>query len=171
MLLTEQREVNITGTLIWYYFICKREVWLISHGLEANQDNEYLEIGRIIQESSYKRKNKELDLGNIKVDLISKEEDKVVIGEVKKTSSFIESASMQLAFYLLELEKRGIDAIGYLHFPKEKKKIKIELDDETKTELYKAIKDIENLIKVEKPPAVEKNKYCRKCAYQEFCWA
>lgn len=171
MLLTEQREVNITGTLIWYYYICKREVWLLAHGLEANQDNEYLEIGRIIQEYSYRRKTKELDLGNIKVDLISKEGDKVVIGEVKKTSRFVESSSMQLAFYLLELENRGIDAVGYLHFPKEKKKIKIELDNETREELYEAMEDIENIIKSERPPAVEKNKYCRKCAYQEFCWA
>ena len=69
---------------------------------------------------------------------------------LKRHLSFVESSSMQLAFYLLELENRGIDAIGYLHFPKEKKKIKIELDNETKTELYKAIEDIENLIKVEK---------------------
>ncbi|MBM3239523.1 Dna2/Cas4 domain-containing protein [Candidatus Poribacteria bacterium] len=31
--------INITGTLIWYYYICKREVWLMSRSLEAEQNN------------------------------------------------------------------------------------------------------------------------------------
>lgn len=162
---------NITGTLIWYYYICKREVWLIAHALEPDQNNELLEIGRIIQENTYKRARKEISIGNIKVDMLGKSNGKIIIGEVKKSSRYKQSAKMQLAFYLLELEKRGIKAEGYLRFPKEKNKIKIELDEKTRNDLKEAVFDIRRIIVTEKPPVVKKNKYCRKCAYQEFCWA
>lgn len=163
--------LQINGTLIWYYYICKREVWLISHAIEADQGNELLEIGRIIHESTYKRSRKEISIGNIKVDMIGKQGEKIVIGEIKKTSRFTDSARMQLAFYLLELENRGIEAIGYLNFPKEKKKLKIELDKETRRELEEAEEGIREIYSLKKPPVPVKNKYCRKCAYQEFCWA
>ncbi|HIP42776.1 MAG TPA: Dna2/Cas4 domain-containing protein, partial [Aquifex aeolicus] len=26
-------ELSVNGTLVWYYHICKREVWLIGHGI------------------------------------------------------------------------------------------------------------------------------------------
>ncbi|HHY29486.1 MAG TPA: Dna2/Cas4 domain-containing protein, partial [Syntrophaceticus sp.] len=29
----DDNQVGVGGTLIWYYFICKRQVWLISHQL------------------------------------------------------------------------------------------------------------------------------------------
>ncbi len=163
--------LKITGTLIWYYYVCEREVWLISHGLEADQSNEYMEIGRIIHENSYQRSKKEVNLGHIKVDLIGRQGNKVVLGEVKKSSRFKESARMQLAFYLLELEERGIEAIGYIQFPKERLKIKVELNDEIRQELNKAIKGIEKIFTLNKPPKAKKIRYCTKCAYQEFCWA
>ncbi|MCK4260195.1 MAG: CRISPR-associated protein Cas4 [Halanaerobiales bacterium] len=162
---------RINGTVIWYYNICQREVWLISHGLEADQSNEYLEIGRLIHENSYQRKTKEVSIGNIKVDLIGKKGEKVIIGEVKKSSSFKESARLQLAFYLLTLEDLGIDAVGYIHFPKEKKKIMVELNEEIREDLKNCINGINKIIHLDIPPKAEKNKYCQKCAYQEFCWA
>lgn len=166
-----KESLKITGTLIWYYYVCKREVWLISHSLEANQSNEFLEIGRLIHENSYKRSKKEVNIGHIKVDLIGKQDDKIIIGEVKKSSRFKESAIMQLAFYLLELEKRGINAVGYLQFPKERVKIKVELSEEIRQQLLKAIDEINKIYLLSKPPKAEKKRYCNKCAYQEFCWA
>jgi len=30
---------EITGTLIWYYYICPREVWLMAHELNPNQED------------------------------------------------------------------------------------------------------------------------------------
>jgi len=36
---------KITGTLIWYYYMCPRETWLMAHELSPNQEDPFLEIG------------------------------------------------------------------------------------------------------------------------------
>jgi len=33
---------NITGTLIWYYYICERECWLMAHQINPHQENALL---------------------------------------------------------------------------------------------------------------------------------
>ena len=118
---------QITGTLIWYYYICPREVWLMSHELNPNQEDSFLEIGRLLQEDSYKREKKEIAVGNMKIDLIRKGNGRLIIGEVKKSSHFENSARMQLAFYLYRLKRYGVKAEGELLIPKEKKRISVRL--------------------------------------------
>ncbi|AKL94556.1 CRISPR-associated RecB-family exonuclease Cas4 [Clostridium aceticum] len=115
-------EIKITGTLIWYYYICKREVWLMSRQLTPDQEDSNIEIGRFFHEESYKKNKKEISLGNIVIDVIKKENGQLVVGEVKKTSKFKQSARMQLLFYLKQLKDLGIQASGSLMFPKEKKR-------------------------------------------------
>ncbi|HHG74358.1 MAG TPA: Dna2/Cas4 domain-containing protein, partial [Persephonella sp.] len=56
--------MDIGGTLIWYYYICKREVWLIGHGIEPEQENDYIALGRHIHEIFYQRRKKELTIDN-----------------------------------------------------------------------------------------------------------
>ena len=48
----------ITGTMVWYYFICKREVWLISREITPEED-ESLEVGRAVHEIFYRSMRKE----------------------------------------------------------------------------------------------------------------
>jgi CRISPR-associated exonuclease Cas4 len=165
------KKIKITGTLIWYYFVCKREVWLMSREINSNQDNQLLEIGRIIAEESYRREIKEINFGNIKIDLIKKKNGELWVCEIKKSSRFLKPAEMQLAFYLLQLKKQGIEARGELLIPKEKKRFEVELTDEIKEELYKAISEIKEIVSMEKPPPPEKNRFCSKCSYYEFCWS
>lgn len=57
-------DFQVTGTLVWYYYICKREVWLMAHQLIPDQEQENVRIGKIIGENSYNRDKKEIDLGN-----------------------------------------------------------------------------------------------------------
>ena len=45
---------------IWYYCICKREVRLLAHALEADQQDENIQMGNVIHETSYKRNSKEI---------------------------------------------------------------------------------------------------------------
>lgn len=52
----------VNGTLIWYFYICEREVWLMSRRIEPDQDKDALVIGRYLHENSYNRKKKEVDL-------------------------------------------------------------------------------------------------------------
>ncbi|AUG56932.1 CRISPR-associated protein Cas4 [Acetivibrio saccincola] len=164
-------EGGISGTLIWYYYICKREVWLISRALEPDQEDENIVIGKFIHENSYSREKKELDFGNIKVDITDNKDGSIIVQEIKKSSKFIESARMQLLFYLYEIRKTSADTKGILLIPEEKKREEVILDEESEEKLEKAIEDIKKIVSMEKPPKAEKIKYCRNCAYSEMCWA
>jgi len=57
-----EADVRINGTLIWYYFICKREVWLISHGITADQEDENIEIGSLFMKMRIQERKKKLIL-------------------------------------------------------------------------------------------------------------
>lgn len=162
---------QISGTLIWYYYVCQREVWLMAHSLEPSQDNTFIEIGRLISEESYKREKKEIHLDNIVIDVIKKDEDELIVGEVKKSSKFKKSATMQLAFYLKKLKENGIKAKGELLFPKEKKKIEVFLTPEIELELNETETKINDIMNLEIPPLPKKINFCKNCGYEEFCWA
>lgn len=165
-------EINITGTLIWYYYCCTREVWLMVHQLNPDEDDPNMDVGRFIHEHTYTRdKEKEISIGNIKLDIVRQDKDGLVVGEVKKSSRYVKSARMQLAFYLWELKQRGIVAKGELLFPKEKKKEEVILEDSLERELLSSMDEIRNIISRDKPPQAKKIGLCKNCAYKEFCWA
>lgn len=164
-------DVHVTGTLMWYYLICRRQVWIMSHQINPDEDDPNLDLGRFIHEQSYQRDKKEISLGNIKIDILRKDRSGLIVGEVKKSSKFEKSARFQLAYYLLELEKAGILAKGELYFPKEKKKVEVQLTDEVRDELKKAIDNILNIVYLEKVPEAVKINWCKNCAYREFCWS
>ena len=165
-----ESKINIGGTLIWYYYICKREVWLIGHGIEPEQENDYIALGRHIHEIFYQRRKKELTIDNtIKIDILP---GRRVIGEIKKSTRYLESAKMQVAFYLYYMKKeKGVKMNGLLLIPEERKRLKVSLTPEVERELEKAIKDIEGIISMERPPSAVKIPYCKKCAYRSMCWA
>ncbi len=164
-------DLSVTGTLIWYYYICKREVWLMARQIEPEQDNPLIELGRVIGETTYKRDKKQIRLENITIDLTNLDGDQVVIGEVKKSSRFRESARMQLCYYLHVLRNYGVEARGELLFPKEKRREEVLLTDEAERRLRATIKEIKEIAERELPPSAVKIKYCSSCAYNEFCWS
>ena len=169
--MVQTNEVNVTGTLIWYYFICKRQVWLMSRQLTPDKDNTNIALGRFFQEESYNRDMKEISLGHIVIDVIKKDDGQLIVGEVKKTSKFQESAKMQLLYYLKQLRELGIEASGYLLFPKEKRRIEIKLTKDDEEELERVVRDILRIIYLDKPPKAEKIGYCKECGYNEICYA
>ncbi len=163
-------QTKVTGTLVWYYYICSREVWLMARHVIPNPDDENILVGRFLQEFSYKREKKEVNLENVKFDIIKKKRGKVVVGEVKKSSRYLKSARMQLAFYLLQLKEQGLEAEGELLVPEERKKEKVILDEDTEKELFYAKEEIKKIISEERPPSPQKTPFCKKCAYSDFCW-
>jgi CRISPR-associated exonuclease Cas4 len=160
---------HVTGTLIWYWFVCKREVWLMAHELNPREDFEKLQLGRLVHEEAYKRDDKEITIGNVRLDLIREKEGRVLVGEVKKSSSFVEPEIMQLTFYLRELRNMGVDADGQLMFPTERRKLAVELTPESEQKLDAAIADIEHIMAANVPPPFERTHFCGQCAYFEFC--
>jgi CRISPR-associated exonuclease Cas4 len=165
-------EFSVTGTLIWYYFCCPREVWLMVHQINPDEDNTDLDLGRFIQETTYiQDRQKEIEIGNIKLDIVRKDSGGIVVGEVKKSSRFLKSARMQLAFYLFELKERGVTAKGQLLFPKEKKKEDVVLNKQTEQDLALAVENIRGIAIMNKPPPPVRIRICANCAYKELCWA
>jgi CRISPR-associated exonuclease Cas4 len=162
---------HINGTLIASYFVCKRELWLMAYELVPDQDNTFLEVGRFVEESSYDRERKGYLIGDIKIDLLKKDNETLVIGEIKKSSRSEKSGIMQLSYYLMVLEELGIKAKGEVFIPKERKRIPVELNDERRKEINEAINNIEAIIQNPIPPPPKRIKYCTNCAYREFCWS
>lgn len=163
--------MKITATMIWYYYVCKREVWLASRELSPNQEDYFLEMGRLIHENTYQRERKEINMPYMKIDVIKKQDGKYVVCEIKKSSRFLLPAKMQLAFYLYQLKEKGIDLKGELLIPKEKKRIPLELTQDLQTQLKEAQVEISKIIKNDIPPQPQETHWCKKCAYNEFCWA
>jgi len=130
-----------------------------------------MDIGRFLHENAYSREKKEIDFYGMKLDIIKKENGQFVIGEIKKSSRYLESAKMQLLHYLNELEKQGIDAEGLLLIPEEKKRHAVVLDEEGKRKLNNVLNGIIKVVNSDVPPKPEKINYCRNCAYNELCWA
>lgn len=161
----------VTGTDIWYYYICQRELWLMMHKIVPDQEDENIDIGRFLHEYYSKRGKKEVDIGSGKIDRVKKVGDKLIVQEIKKTSRFRKSSYYQLLFYLYQLREMGIHATGELLFAEEKKKEEVELTDKNTKELESAIKNIKRIAKLQFPPAPKKINFCRKCAYREYCWA
>jgi CRISPR-associated exonuclease Cas4 len=162
---------KITGNLINAYYVCKRKLWLYAHEIGPDRSHQLLEIGRLYDQSTYKRDKKQISMSGMKIDLLKKRDGELLVGEVKKTSKFEAAAKMQLAYYLYRLKEQGIELDGELLVPKEKKRERIILDDALTRELGTAIAEIDNIITNDKPPLPEKTKYCGKCAYNDFCWS
>jgi len=142
----------------------------MAHELGPEPDNVYIEMGGLLTEEAYKREKKEIIFENVKIDLIKKEKENIIVGEVKKSSKGQKAAIMQLAYYLYRLREYGVYAKGNLLIPKEKKKFTVELTDELIEKLKNAFFEIDQIINKEKPPFPEKISFCSNCAYREFCW-
>jgi CRISPR-associated exonuclease Cas4 len=163
---------NITGTLVWYYAICKRECWLMAHQIDPEHEFDLLAEGRLNTEAHYERRDKEITLpGGVRVDQVRREKGVLILSEVKKTSKFLPAAKLQLAYYLWVLEQEDVQAVGEVLVPEERKREEVILEGEVRAELMTAMAAIAELAGQPRPPRVEWLHYCKTCAYAEFCWS
>ncbi|MEM2227071.1 MAG: Dna2/Cas4 domain-containing protein [Candidatus Bathyarchaeia archaeon] len=65
---------------------------------------------------------------------------------------------------------RSIEAIGEILIPKERKRVRVSLDEDGERELLNALNEIKVIIGLEKPPEPKRIPFCRRCAYRDFCW-
>ncbi len=143
----------------------------MSRQLVPDQDNPYIEIGRLIDQQSYRRERRKLHFDNVVIDLVKRSDGEWVVGEVKKSSKAWQSARMQLAFYLYKLREIGIEARGELFFPEERRRVAVVLNPELEEELKGVIQGIQAIIRESKAPPAKRVGYCKNCGYREFCWS
>jgi len=166
-------EMLIGGTKVNYFVHCKTQLWLFSHLILQEKDSELVTLGKILESLFFKEvkvKNVLID-SKISIDLIRRGE-KLIIQDIKKSSKFEKAHYYQLLYYLWYLKKiKGIANLeGIISYPNERKAIKVELTEEKEREIEKILKEINEIISKPKPPLPVYKKYCRKCAYFEFCF-
>ena len=163
--------MNINGTIINYYFHCKRQCYLHGNRLNMEDNSEQVKIGKAIHEERAENKNNtEIAIDNIRLDKLTKE----YLTEVKKSDADAEAAKWQLLYYLKVLKTKGVIRKGKLEFveknKKDKKIIIIELTDEVEKELDKYIDEIEQLLNQDRIPECINKSTSKKCAYYEYCY-
>ncbi|WP_022670963.1 CRISPR-associated protein Cas4 [Hippea alviniae] len=156
------------------YNICKRQAWLMIRNLTADQDNAFLEIGRLIDETAFKREKRKIYLADLEamLDMVTKKDGIYYIAEIKKSSKTMETGIFQLKYYLYLLKKKkGIKAKGLIKIPKEKISKTVELTQEDEKKIEKILKEMSVVLYSDAPPKVLRNsKKCKVCAHYEFCF-
>ena len=163
--------MNINGTIINYYFHCKRQCYLHGNRINLEDNSEDVKIGKAIhEEKADKKDNSELAIDNIKIDKLTDE----YLVEIKKSDADVEASKWQLIYYLTVLKKKGIERKGKLEFiEKNKTKNKIlyvELNEELEKQIQSYISDINDLLSSDIIPDVINKPKCKKCAYYEYCY-
>ena len=133
------------------------------------QNSELVQIGKIIDETTYSREKKGILIDNtINIDFINKT---AVLHEIKKTKSIEEAGIWQLKYYIYYLEQKGIENIkAEIDFPLLREKKKIILEDEDREVLKNVAISIENIVEQDKPPKAIDSKICKKCSYFDLCY-
>lgn len=163
------QQYTIGGVDIHYYSLCKRKLWLYKHNIAMENESDRVIEGNVLHETSYSRvENREILIDNaFKIDAI----DGDYVREVKLSSRMKGSDRLQMLFYLYQLEIRGMKKRGLISYTKEKRTEEVELDDENRQEVKQVIAGAYDVIAKNKPPALRKLSYCKKCAYYSFCYA
>lgn len=163
--------MKVNGTLINYYFHCKRQCYLHGNRINLESNSEDVKIGKAIHEvREEESSNTEISIENIKVDKITKD----YLVEIKKSDSDYEAVKWQTLFYLKILKSKGLDRKGKIEFvEKNKSKNKIfyeELDEKKEKKLGDIESEIRALLKSKYVPEVKFDNKCKKCAYYEYCY-
>ncbi len=161
--------MNISGIMIYYYFICQRKLWYFLNEINMEQNSELVSIGKIIDETTYSREKKGILIDNtINVDFIR---NGAVLHEIKKTKSIEEAGIWQIKYYMYYLEKRGVKSVqAQIDYPLIRETKKIYLDDNDRGILENIEKNIKDIKRQEKPPHVINKKMCKNCAYYDLCY-
>ena len=56
--------MEITGMMIYYYFVCKRKLWYFINQINMEQNSELVAIGKVVDETTYKKEKKSILIDN-----------------------------------------------------------------------------------------------------------
>jgi len=163
-----EEALNFTGTQVNYYFICKRKLWLFSHGLEMEETSDLVLLGKLLHERGYARRRKEIQIGRIKIDFVA---SGCEIHEVKRSRRAEDAHLYQLLYYLYYLDRyAGVKGRGILHYPLLRRTVNVELTEDQAKKMESILQEIGRILSESSPPQPVKIPYCRRCSYNELCW-
>lgn len=163
--------MRVNGTLINYYFHCRRQCYLHGNRLNLEDNSELVQIGKAIHEvKAQDRENAEIAIDNIRLDRLTSE----YLTEIKKSDSDVEACKWQLYYYLKVLKDKGIIRKGKLEFEEKNKAGKsmviLILGEDEEKQLEQIQAQIEELLQKDEVPSAEGSTRCKKCAYYEYCF-
>lgn len=164
----ESKIKYVSGTIYSYSFLCMRKVWLSYHNLSMEQESELVEIGKIIDENTYKNERHNFMIDNtVNIDFLKKN----IVHEIKKSDREKQMAVNQIKYYLFILKNHGFENIkGELNIPKSKYKEEVILEEEDDEKIKNRLDNIYKILKNKNMPETINKKSCKKCAYYELCY-
>jgi len=162
------QRLKINGVKINYLYVCERKLWLFDRGIQLEENSEKVLLGKLLSEYSYPSEMmREVLIDDlIKIDVMGEEE----IREIKYSNSLASANRIQILYYLYYLKMLGIERKGIINYPKMRRMEEVLLTPEAERQVERAIKRVEEVLGLPKPPEVKKKSYCPKCAYYEFCF-
>lgn len=160
----------VIGTMIAYYFVCKRKLYYHVHQLRMEQDNEDVALGKLLDETSYARDEKHITIDDkISIDFIR---DHHMLHEVKKSKAIEEAGIWQLKYYLYYLKQRGCQELcGKIDYPRLHQSIEVVLTETDEQRLEEVVQKIQEICNATVPKDFPKKKsICKKCAYFDLCY-
>ncbi|WP_330631349.1 CRISPR-associated protein Cas4 [Halocatena halophila] len=159
---------RITGLMVQYYEVCKRELWFMAQGIDIDRGAANIRRGTHVDETSYRDKRESFQVnGRIAIDVL----DSGDIMEVKVSSKLEEPARLQLLYYLWYLDEiLDIERDGVLAYPRERKREQVTLTSENRDRIEAVLRGILEVLSRNTPPALEKKPVCEACLYQDLCW-
>ncbi|OFY26005.1 MAG: CRISPR-associated protein Cas4 [Bacteroidetes bacterium RIFOXYA12_FULL_35_11] len=165
--------MNITGTHIHYYFLCRRKLWLFATGINMEHTSDLVYEGKLIHETSYPQRSEkyeEIEIEGIKIDFYDAKNK--IIHETKKSDKVEIAHEWQLKYYIYVLLKNGVEGVtGILEYPALRKTDKIVLSSPDIEEIETIKQKITEIINSEICPVATHQKICNKCSYHDFCWS
>ena len=164
--------MEIGGTHINYYFICRRKLWLYARGVRMESGSDLVDHGRLVHERSYperRERYRELQIGGAKIDFFDPQ--RRIIHELKKSSSYEDAHVWQLKFYIHLLEANGVIGVrGILEYPLERRIKRVRLSRDDRAKLARIQGEIHAIVAAPQAPERKQQSQCRNCAYFDFCW-
>lgn len=165
--------MNITGTHLNYYQVCKRKLWLFANQINMEHTSDLVYEGKLIHEESYPQRSskyEEVELNGIKVDFYDPRNK--VIHEIKKSNKVERAHELQLKYYLYIFERNGIVGVtGILEYPALRKRDTVVLSEVDRETIKMIEEEIVQIVENENCPPLAKKNICRNCSYYEFCYS
>ncbi len=162
--------VRITGVHVTYYFVCKRKLWLYSHGITMEHESQAVKLGKLLDESTFERDRKNVMIdGIINIDFLRGDS---MIHEIKSSDALSEAHEWQVKYYLYYLGNKGSQVTkGVIHYPKSRQTEEIVLTPNDRHRLeHEILPAIQAILGQSTPVAIERLPFCPKCSYFGFCF-
>lgn len=148
-------------------------MWYFCNHLEMEQNHENVALGKFISESTYERKNHEIQISDGRHDIVLDFYDRKTrtIHEVKKSDKMEEVHVWQVKYYISVLEGNGVEGVkGEINYPKLRQNVTVTLSDGDRQELRRIEGEMTAIIRSTVPPEVINKPFCKKCAYYDLCY-